>query len=138
MLKLSLVTPSKKILFDQPVDEVFVPAARGELNILTGHSPLVSTLSTGLVKYRLQGEKELNSVIVSWGFLEVLDNNVSILAETAERPEEVDVERAKAALAKATEKILAADLEQHQFQKYQLKVQRATIRMQQASTKTSP
>lgn len=96
-LKLTLVTPEKKLLAEAEVEEIFVPGYRGELNILPGHAPLMTTLSTGIVKYRLKSTSELKSVIVSWGYCEVNPQGVVVLAETAERPEDIDEERALAA-----------------------------------------
>ena len=129
MLTLSLVTPSKKFLTDVVVDEVFVPAYAGELNILEGHAPLMSTLETGILKYRLKGETTWHAMALSWGYLEVSRDRVTVLAETAEAPANIDVARARAAKDKAEQALLGADLEQHEFRKYQLKLQRAMLRI---------
>ncbi len=104
-LMLTLVTPEKKLLTDVEVEEVFVPGFRGELNILPGHAPLMTTLSTGVMRYRLKGSTELKSVVVSWGYCEVNPNGVLILAETAERAEEIDQDRALAAWKLANERM---------------------------------
>jgi F-type H+-transporting ATPase subunit epsilon len=136
MLTLSLVTPSKKFLTDVAVDEVFVPAYAGELNILEGHAPLMSTLETGLLKYRLKGEATFHSMALSWGYLEVSRDRVTVLAETAESAANIDVARARAAKDKAEQALLGADLEQHQFRKYQLKLERAVLRIDLAGDTT--
>src|SRR5688572_3427338 len=95
--KLTLVTPEKKLLSDVEIEEVFVPGFRGVLNILPGHAPLVTTLETGILRYRLKGQTELKPVAVSWGYCEVSPRGVTVMAETAERPDEIDEERALAA-----------------------------------------
>jgi F-type H+-transporting ATPase subunit epsilon len=132
MLTLSLVTPSKKFLTDVEVEEIFVPAHRGELNILEGHAPLISMLDTGILKYRLKGETSHHAVALSWGYLEVSKDRVTVLAETAESPSSIDVERARSAKDKAEKALSGGDLEAEQFSKYQLKLQRAMLRLQLA------
>ena len=129
MLTLSLVTPSKKFLTDAAVEEVFVPAYSGELNILEGHAPLMSTLDTGVLKYRLKGETTWHSVALSWGYLEVSRDRVTVLAETAEAANTIDLDRAKTAKERAEKALLGADMEQHEFRKQQLKLQRAVLRI---------
>ncbi len=138
MFTLSLVTPAKKLLTDVGIEEVFVPTATGELNILVGHAPLMAVLDTGVLRYRLAGQTELKPVVISWGYLEISNDRVTVLAETAETPESIDITRAEEARKKAESALGSADLEQHQFQKYQLKLERAMIRVQVGkSTDTS-
>jgi len=67
MFKLNLVTPDKKIVTDQELDEVTLPAYAGELNILPGHAPLMTTLTAGALKYKLKGQ-ESEELAVSWGY----------------------------------------------------------------------
>jgi F-type H+-transporting ATPase subunit epsilon len=125
----SLVTPSKKFVADAEVEEVFIPAFAGELNVLEGHAPLMATLETGVLRYRLKGDTSSQYVALSWGYLEISRDRITILAETAETATAIDMERAKAAKAKAESELARGDLEQHEFRKYQLKLQRATLRM---------
>ncbi len=129
MLKLSLVTPSKKLLTDLVVEDLFVPAYRGELDILAGHAPLMSTLGTGVLRYKTQGSGSYEKVAISWGYLEVLHDRVTVLAETAETAGEIDLNRAREAKANAEKELLRADLEQHEFEKYQLKLNRSIVRI---------
>ncbi len=136
MLKLTLVTPLKKLAVDLAVDEVFVPGFRGELNILDGHSPLVTTLSTGVLRYKEAGSSEFKTAAVSWGYLEVHNNTITILAETAEFPEEIDIARAEEALKKAEQALLSEEATPFTFEKYHLKVDRAATRLSLA--KASP
>jgi F-type H+-transporting ATPase subunit epsilon len=127
-LKLTLVTPEKKLLAEAEVEEIFVPGYRGELNILPGHAPLMTTLSTGVVKYRLKGQTELKPIIVSWGYCEVNPNGVVVLAETAERPEDIDQDRALAAWKLASEQLDSGSLDPDAAEKYRRKKERADLR----------
>jgi F-type H+-transporting ATPase subunit epsilon len=110
MFKLSLVTPRKKLLTDVEVEEVIVPAFRGQLDILPGHAPLVSTLTSGILRVREKGSANFKSAAISWGYLEVSPTGVVVLAETAEWKEEVDKERAKKELAQAQSRLQQAGL----------------------------
>src|SRR5947207_14147308 len=92
-LTLAVVTPEKKIL-SETVDEGVLTGRDGYLGVLPGHAPLLTSLKIGQVEYRQGGEKSYLSL--AWGFAEVLPDKVTILADVAERPEEIDVERAKA------------------------------------------
>ncbi len=110
MLKLTLVTPNKKILTDAEVEEVFVPAFRGEINILPAHAALVTSLNAGLLKWRLKGSTELQAASIAWGYCEVFNDNVSILADYAELPEEIDAAQAKASLGEVEAALAKSDL----------------------------
>jgi len=92
MLKLEIVTPEKRV-FDAEVDSVTVPTASGEAGIFPNHAPLVSALKPGILSYSQKGGSE--KLAVSGGFVEVSGNKVSILADTAETSDEVDVESAR-------------------------------------------
>ena len=106
MFILNLVTPEKRIVTDAAIDEVIVPGHVGQLDILPGHAPLITTLSTGVLKYRLKDAAQFESVVVSWGYCEVHAQGVTILAETAEIPAEIDRARAEEALRRAQEKLV--------------------------------
>lgn len=125
---LTLVTPEKKFVTDLEVEEVIVPAYRGELGILPGHAPLVTTLNPGILRYRAKGSTTYEKAALSWGYCEVSPNSVMILADTAETPDQVDKERAMAALKNAEEK-LKSHLPMDQVEKYQRKAARARIRL---------
>ena len=79
----------------QEVDEVVVPGHNGELDILPGHAPLMTLLSTGILRWRLKGTTEMNKIVVSWGYCEVNPEGVIVLAETSVLPEEVQPEAFK-------------------------------------------
>ncbi len=130
MFTLNLVTPEKKLVTDAEVDEVIVPGHNGQLGVFPGHSPLVTTLSVGVLKYRLKGSSEFQSVVVSWGYCEINKDGVIVLAETAETPSEIDKARAEAALRNAQEKLVnAASIEADQMVILQRKLERAQARL---------
>jgi F-type H+-transporting ATPase subunit epsilon len=97
-LTLEIVTPDRSILHEQ-VDEVQVPGADGYFGVLPGHTPLLATLQVGQLWYRKGGERFY--VSIAFGFAEVLPDHVTILAQIAERAEEIDVSRAEAARQRA-------------------------------------
>src|SRR5271166_2552994 len=109
-LELEVVTPDK-LLVRERVDGVQIPGKSGELGILPGHAPLITELTIGEISYR-QGTST-HYLAVAWGFAEVLPTKVTILADTAERAEDIDVKRAQAAKAKAEEALrkTGADLD---------------------------
>jgi F-type H+-transporting ATPase subunit epsilon len=91
-IQLEVVTPERRVLAEA-VDSVTVPGMNGELGILPGHTPLISQLQTGVLSYTKNGATE--RLHVSGGFVEVNADRVSVLAEIAERPEEIDAARAR-------------------------------------------
>ena len=98
MIHLTIVTPQKKIV-DRSVDEVVLPGSEGHFGVLPGHAPLLSALKVGEISYREGNEG--GHVAVAWGFVEVLPDKVSVLADIAERAEDIDVDRAKRAKDRA-------------------------------------
>jgi F-type H+-transporting ATPase subunit epsilon len=100
--QLEIVTPEKMVV-RQAAEEMQIPGKNGYLGILPGHAPLITELGVGEISYRSAGQTRYLSV--AWGFAEVLPDKVTILAETCERPEEVDVDRAQQAKQKAEEKL---------------------------------
>lgn len=132
MFTLTLVTPEKKFVSGQEIDEIFVPGYAGELNILPGHAPLMTTLRTGVLRYRLKGDSKLQYVAVSWGYCQVNPSGVNVLAETAERPEDIDLERAERALKEAEAKLTSSDIDVEALERHQNKVLRAIARKETA------
>lgn len=129
MFVLNLVTPQKKLVTDLEIEEVIVPGFRGQLDVLPGHAPLMTTLSTGSLKYRAKGATKFETVVVSWGYCEIHPDGVIVLAETAELMEEIDRARAEKALKEAESKILDPLLESDQVEMFQRKIQRAQARL---------
>lgn len=97
---LNVVTP-EKLLVSEYVDQVSAPGTEGDFGVLPGHCHFLTTLRIGELHYRM-GETE-RYLSVLWGFADVTPNQVTILAEIAEKAEDIDVERAQAAVAKAEE-----------------------------------
>lgn len=127
-IQLEVITPDRLALRES-VDEVTIPAVGGEMGILPDHTPLISQMQTGVLSYRTGTEKK--QLHVSGGFVEVLPDKVSILTDVAEKPEEIDRERARKARDRA-EKRLASNGDEIDFKRAQLKLQRALIRLQLA------
>ena len=94
MLRLVLVTPESQLL-DSEIEEVYAPGVLGQFGVLPEHVNFLTALGTGELRYRTQGVDHF--VAISGGILEVLDDVVTVLADTAERAEEIDVERARVA-----------------------------------------
>jgi F-type H+-transporting ATPase subunit epsilon len=104
MLKLEIVTPEKKV-FDSEVDSVTVPTASGEAGILSNHAPLVSALKPGVLTYVNKGTAA--KMAVGGGFVEVSNNQVSVLTDSAETADEIDADAARS-LREEAEKALSA------------------------------
>ena len=94
-MKLTVVTPEKMILDSVVIEELLVPGIKGEMGILPGHAPLVSTLGSGLLRYRLFEEKEFEEIAVSWGYCEVQADKVVVLAESAETKTALDEQKVR-------------------------------------------
>jgi F-type H+-transporting ATPase subunit epsilon len=127
-IDLIIVTPERSVVHEQ-VEEVQVPCAEGYLGILPGHAPLFSEMKIGEVGYR-KGETWF-FLSVAWGFVEVLPNQVRILAETAERAHEIDLERANRAKQRAEERISKGG-DDIDYRRALVSLQRALIRLQVA------
>lgn len=129
-LRLELVTPYKKAL-SEDVDEVTAPGTLGEFGILPGHTPLLTTLKIGELSYRRGSE--VFHLAVNWGYVEVEDDKVTVLVETAEPADEIDLERARAALGRAEEALRKLSSEDKDFLVMQAALERALIRIQVAA-----
>src|SRR5262245_19104459 len=101
-IQLEIVTP-EKISLRETVDEITVPGMDGELGILPDHTPLISQLKTGVLSYRQGSDKK--QLHVSGGFVEVLPDRVSVLSDVAEKPEEIDLDRAQRAKQRAEKRL---------------------------------
>jgi F-type H+-transporting ATPase subunit epsilon len=131
VFQLEIVTPEKQVVSDT-AEEVQIPGKKGYLGVLAGHAPLITELSVGEIIYRKQGQS--NYLSVAWGFAEVLPAKVTILAEAAERPEEIDVDRAREARKRAEERLKSQDpTTDYERALYALK--RADVRLDVAAKK---
>ncbi|MFZ0760656.1 MAG: F0F1 ATP synthase subunit epsilon [Candidatus Sulfotelmatobacter sp.] len=104
--QLEIVTPEKKVV-DLAAEEIQIPGKDGYMGVLPGHAPLITELAVGEITFRAGAEEQ--RLAVAWGFAEVLPDKVTILAETAERPAEIDVDRAGKAKARAEERLASGD-----------------------------
>jgi F-type H+-transporting ATPase subunit epsilon len=128
-LSLEIVTPDR-LLVREEVDEVVVPGSEGYLGILPGHAPLLATLKVGELWYRTGQEKHF--LAIAFGFVEVLPERVTILAQIAERAQEIDVARAEAAKKRAEER-LSKPLPDMDFERARIAMMKSLIRLQVAS-----
>ena len=128
-LTLELVTPDRSIVRER-VDEVQIPGLQGYLGVLPGHTPLLTTLQVGELWFRV--DKEKHYVSVAFGFAEVLPDRVTILAQIAERAEEVDVSRAEDAERRARKRLAktAVDVD---FERARIALMKSLIRLQVSS-----
>jgi F-type H+-transporting ATPase subunit epsilon len=130
-IELIIVTPERQLLREKVV-EVTLPGADGQLGVLPGHAPLITELGIGELTYRGQGGSEGTLAIIS-GFSEVLGDRVTVLAETAERPEEIDLRRAEEAKKRAEERLAAAASDPEiDWARAAIALQRSLIRIQVA------
>ena len=128
-LTLEIVTPDKALVRED-VDEVQVPGSEGYLGILPGHTPLLATLKVGELWYRIGQEK--HSLAIAFGFVEVLPDRLTILAQIAERAQDIDVERAEAARRRAEER-LSTPASEMDFERERVAMMKSLIRLQVAS-----
>jgi F-type H+-transporting ATPase subunit epsilon len=128
-LTLEIVTPDRSVVTER-VDEVELPGAEGYFGVLPGHTPLLATLKVGEMWYRKGSEKFYLSI--AFGFAEVLPDRVTILAELAERSEDIDVARAEAAKKRAEER-LAKPADDIDFERARIALAKSLVRLQVAT-----
>jgi F-type H+-transporting ATPase subunit epsilon len=131
-IQLVIVTPERQLLSERVV-EVTLPGADGELGALPGHAPLITELGIGELRYRTAGGAMSAPIAVIRGFAEVLKDRVTVLAETAERPEEIDVTRAEEAKKRAEQRLASASSDPNvDWGRAAVALQRSLIRIQVA------
>jgi len=130
MLNLEIVTPEKKVL-TETVDAVTVPTASGEVGILTNHAPLISSLKPGILSYIKAGATE--KMVIAGGFIEVSADNVSILADVAEKADEINIEAAKAERDAAEKELDAWKGSEEEFESGKERLEKAQARLQLAA-----
>jgi F-type H+-transporting ATPase subunit epsilon len=128
-MKLEIVTPYSKVV-DMEVDEVTATGKIGEFGVLPGHAPFLTSLKIGELAYKNNGVT--GHLALNWGYFEILDDRIIVLVETAEASDEIDIERAKAALGRAEEALKKLTAEDKQFKIYEAALERALIRVQVA------
>jgi len=134
-IKLEIVTPDKAVV-SQDAQIVMAPGILGEFGVLIGHTPFLTTLKVGMVRYTDTDGKE-HRVFVSGGFAEALPDKVTILAESAERRRDIDLERARAALDRAKERMEAAQKDKVEYARARAALERALHRLRAAGKEVS-
>ena len=123
-----LASPAR-LVFSGAVEQVDVPGAEGDFGVLAGHAPLITELGVGEITYKADGMEY--HVAIAWGFAEVLPDKVTVLAETAERAENIDVERARKSKERAEDRLRSAGVEVD-FQRALTALDRANVRLEVA------
>jgi F-type H+-transporting ATPase subunit epsilon len=129
-LQLDVVTPERRVL-SESVNSVTVPGRNGEMQILPGHAALISELKTGVLTYNQDGTNF--QLHVSGGFMEVNHDRISVLAEIAERPEEIDAARARLAREQTEKQLSSWSGSEEDLEKAQVKLERSLVRLQLTS-----
>jgi len=129
-IQLEIVTP-ERLVVSEAAEYIEIPGETGYLGVLPGHAPLITELAPGELSYR--NGNQTKRLAVAWGFAEVLQDKVTILAEAAERAEEIDTVRAEAAKKKAEADLEKSGLEINE--EAQEALQRAQARLDVASKK---
>ena len=130
-MNLTIVTPEREILKSTEVKEIIIPGIRGELGILKGHVPLVTTLGAGLLRYKLVNEDSFHEIAISWGYCEVrADQQIVILAENAETKKQMDKEKIQKALANILEKLKDVSLSPSEIRKLRKEEREMNSRLQ--------
>lgn len=129
--QLEIVTPDKMVVRDV-AEECQIPGKNGYIGVLPGHAPLITELAVGEITYR--SNNYTHHLSVAWGFAEVLPDKVTILAQTAERAEEINVKRAEEAKQRAEERLKGASPDTD-FARAQDAFSRAEARLQVAQKK---
>ena|SRR5437867_1649775 len=129
-LQLEVVTPERRVL-SESVNAVTVPGRGGEMGILPGHAPLISELQTGVLSYNEDGTTF--QLHVSGGFVEVNDDRVAVLAEIAEKPEEIDAARARLAREHTEKQLSSWSGTEEDFEKARAKLERSVVRLKLAT-----
>jgi F-type H+-transporting ATPase subunit epsilon len=129
--QLEIVTP-EKVVVNAAAEECQIPGSNGYLGVLPGHAPLITELAVGEITYRSAGT--VHRLAVAWGFAEVLPDKVTVLAETAEGANEIDVNRAQEARQRAEDR-LASGKTDVDYQRADSALRRAETRLEVAAKK---
>jgi len=128
-IQLQIVTPEREVA-EEEVDEVQIPGKEGYLGVLPGHAPLLTELQSGTLEYRQNASRRF--VAIHWGFAEVLPDRVIVLAENAERAEDIDIEQAERDRQQAEEYLKAHSASDVDTGKIRDDLRRAVCRLETA------
>jgi F-type H+-transporting ATPase subunit epsilon len=123
MFKLYFATPDKKVVVDVELEDITLPAYKGELNILPGHAPLMTTLEAGILRYKLKNG-ESKKMAISWGYCQVSAEGVTVLAETAVEADEIDTKVVKEHLVENEQKLVGDYLNDADWDRVQNEIAR--------------
>jgi F-type H+-transporting ATPase subunit epsilon len=131
-IALEIVTPDRALVTAE-VDEVNLPGSQGYFGVLPGHTPLLATLQVGELWYRIGQDRHY--LAIAFGFAEVLPDRVTVLAQIAEKAEEIDIARAEAAKQRAEERVARTATPQSEldFERARIAMMKSLIRLQVAS-----
>jgi len=121
------VVTAEREIFSEQVTEVLAPGVWGQLGILPKHAPLITSLTVGELIIRREGHED-ELIAIHGGFMEVRENKVTVLADTAERAEEIDISRAEEARDRA-EALLKESVSEEDFQRARAALRRASLRL---------
>lgn len=132
-IRLEVVTPDRTVVSEE-VQTVTVPGSIGEFGVLAGHTPFLTTLKMGIIRYNDVDGVE-RCVFISEGFAEALPDKVTVLAESAERRRDIDIDRARVAIARAKKRLAAKEAVDVDFTRAEAALQRASHRLKLGATK---
>jgi F-type H+-transporting ATPase subunit epsilon len=132
-LRLEFVTLERAIVHDD-VDEVELPGEEGYIGVLPGHAPLLAALKTGEMWYRKGTERKY--AFLAAGFVEIVPDRVSVLAEVAERAEDIDLARAEASKRRAEERLARQSSTEIDYERARIALLRALTRLQVSTRHT--
>jgi len=132
--KLNLYTPKGVVIKDLECNDIIIPTVRGEINVLPDHTHILTELSTGVLSAKTSmGVRHFS---ITAGLCRVLKDTVTVLSFTSEKSEEIDIERAKSAKAKATDRLSGKEsLSDVELIKFRRKLERAELRIRLANLK---
>jgi F-type H+-transporting ATPase subunit epsilon len=132
-IRLEVVTPEQYVV-DEEVQIAVAPGSLGEFGVLIGHTPFLTTLKTGTMHYTDDKGVE-KFVFISGGFAEALPDKVTVLAESAERRKDIDVDRAKSSMERAQQRLAQEKAEDIDFNRVKAALERALYRIRVAETR---
>lgn len=121
MFKLDFLTPESVIVLDQELEEITLPAFKGELNILPGHAPLMTTLTPGILSYKLKNG-DSRKYAISWGYCQVSEKGVSVLAETVTTANEIVASKVQDSLKAVESKLISQSLDDVEWKRTQREI----------------
>lgn len=130
MFKLTFLTPERKLVVDQELEMVIVPGELGEIQILKGHAPLITTLSTGILKWKLKSEDQVKSAVISWGYCEVFPAGVRLLVNLADFANEINVEENEKIIKESEARLATEFMDDLNWESVQRELARARAGLQ--------